>query len=134
MFRDDKRMRAIAALLVLAVAETSAQSPPASAQPASVTVQEWSTPGPNSIPRNLFVASDSSIWYTDPGNDVVGHFDLSTAKFKQHGMNSVNYRPHGLALDGGGNIWFTATNKHVIGIITPAGVIREFDLQSRYPR
>jgi streptogramin lyase len=87
----------------------SAVSPGAAAP----LIEVFPLPAGNSRPVAVTVAEDGSVWFTDPGIDVVGRITESGA-LTLLALPSPS-GPAGIASDGDGGIWFTQNDRNAIG-------------------
>jgi virginiamycin B lyase len=76
----------------------------------------------DATPEGIVAGPDGALWFTDPGNDVVGRITTRGAYTIQQTTNTeVN---SGITVGSDGNLWFTlALQGGGLGSITPSGVL-----------
>ena len=77
-------------------------------------------------PAGIAAGPDGALWFTDPGNDVIGRIATDGTYTLQQptGVETSD----GIALGPDGNLWFTVEQENGgVGRITPAGVVTIFD-------
>jgi virginiamycin B lyase len=76
----------------------------------------------DATPAGIVAGPDGAMWFTDPGNDVVGRIAIDGTYTLQQVVGTE--LGAGITSGPGGNLWFTlALQEGGIGSITPSGVV-----------
>jgi len=73
----------------------------------------------DSIPEDIFVASDGVIWFLANNKNSLYRVDPESFKIKGYSIPTENASPRGITADAKGNIWFSEANANKIGKFVP---------------
>jgi virginiamycin B lyase len=96
----------------------------ASADSASVKIQEWKVPFEAGRPRDPYVAPDGSVWFVGQQNHYLARFDPETKKFTRRKLPDPA-GPHNLIVGRDGVIWYAGNRQGYIGRYDPVTDIIE---------
>jgi streptogramin lyase len=97
-----------------------------------LTINEFATPTPSSIPYFITAGPDGNVWFTENRSNKIGQITPqgSIAEFPILPVTS-NANPAGITTGPDGNVWFTESNANKIGRIMPDGTHNtEFSIPS----
>jgi virginiamycin B lyase len=94
--------------------------------------QEFKLPDQGDIPVTIAVGPDGTVWFTLESSDAIGLFRDGQVHKLAKGAASVE--PLGLAVDAGGQAWYTDAPKQRISRASPAGGIVSFELATPVAR
>jgi virginiamycin B lyase len=80
---------------------------------------EWIAPTLGQRVRDPLEARDGAIWWTGMFASLVGRRDPVTGEMKEFKLPDGS-RPHGIAEDASGNIWFTGNGNGTVGRVARA--------------
>ncbi|MDN7137940.1 lyase [Pseudidiomarina sp. 1ASP75-14] len=90
----------------------------ASAAPATVTINEWQVPWPDSRPRDPYVQSDDKVWFVGQRSDYAAILNPQTGDFKRIDLPD-GAGPHNIIVDERG-AWYAGNKAAHIGKISHA--------------
>jgi len=83
---------------------------------------------PGSI-RSVVYSPDGVLWFTEPVNNSIGKYVLSTGVFSTYIVPTMSGTPDGILVGTDGNIWFTEHNGNKIGKLDKStGKISEYSI------
>jgi virginiamycin B lyase len=94
--------------------------------------QEFRLPHQGDIPVSIAVGPDGTVWFTLESSDAIGLFRDGRIQKLAKGAESVE--PLGLAVDSGGQAWYTDAPRQRISRASPAGSIVSFGLETPVAR
>ncbi len=87
----------------------------------------------DSIPEDIFVASDGVIWFLANNKNSLYRVDPQNFKIKGYSIPTENASPRGITADAKGNIWFSEANANKIGKFVPKDeVFYEYDVPTDF--
>lgn len=100
---------------------------------ASVTIQEFLTPTPDSSPADLAFDAKGNLWFTEINGNKIGKLVPSEAKpgtangIAEYPLPNPDSKPHYIIVARNGIVWFTEMAGR-LGRLDPAtGIIKEYD-------
>ena len=94
--------------------------------------QEFRLPDQGDIPVSIALGPDGTVWFTLESSDAIGLFRDGRIQKLAKGAESVE--PLGLAVDSGGQAWYTDAPRQRISRASPAGSIISFGLETPVAR
>ena len=89
------------------------------------TVKTFNDPFGDPAPAGITAGPDGALWFTDPGNDVIGRITTDGTYTLQ--TSAGVEISDGIVTGPDGNLWFTVAQSNAfIGRITPAGAVKLF--------
>lgn len=73
--------------------------------------------------EDIAVQNDNMIWFTAPGADDVGNYQVDLNRFYREG-GGLGSRPTGTLVDSAGRLWITAAGRNSIGRYAPGTITR----------
>jgi len=104
--------------------------------PLNGTTHEFRIPHQNGSLVSWGIAADNAkglIWFTDQLANSVWSFDVASDGFARYQLPTPLSSPYQVAVDGGGNVWFTEIDGGRIGEITSLGAIKEYAVPAGAP-
>jgi len=87
----------------------------------------------DSIPEDIFVASDGVIWFLANNKNSLYRVDPENFKIIGYSIPTENASPRGITADAKGNIWFSEANANKIGKFVPEDeVFYEYDIPTDF--
>lgn len=86
---------------------------------ASVKIEEWLVPWPNTRPRDPYLAPDGTVWFVGQSGDYAAQFNPEDTSFQRFEMEAGT-GPHNLIVDDQGIVWFAGNRNAYIGRLDPA--------------
>ncbi len=81
-------------------------------------IQDFPEPPGYSRPTFIALATDGTVWFTEPDSDAIGELDPQNLNWSQWTM-SAGSAPFDLTFDTHGDLWFTEFNANAIGFFNP---------------
>jgi virginiamycin B lyase len=101
--------------------------PTTSPSPVAVTTQ-FPAPNPNAHPGGIVNnPTDSQVYFTEPGDNAVAAFDISSSTFTTYLAKTANASPSGITIGPDADVWFTEPHANNVATISLQRV-NEFSL------
>lgn len=85
----------------------------------TLDIKEWEVPYENSVPRDPFAESATSVWFVGQRGGYLAHLDANTGDFTQVPLKEGS-GPHNLIVGSDGIVWYAGNLNRLIGRYDPA--------------
>jgi len=98
-----------------------------------IRITEWEIPTQGTMPRDVAVAPDETLWFSGMFTSTLIELDLESGELTEHKLRPYS-APMGLAVDANGEVWFASSRRGYIGKLDPeTGVIADFPMPQGIP-